>query len=153
MEEFPRPSDQLCKDLFEISQPFLKDHAQELKIEGISKNFFQNMIIPLGVYFNLLPKKERPYLICFTGGQGSGKTTLTNFLQFFLRKACERSSISFSIDDIYKTREDRELLAKTVHPLCKVRGVPGTHDVQLGLDTLDGLSLLFPNFWINANQK
>ena len=139
MEEFPRPSDQLCKDLFEISQHFLKDYAQELKIEGISKDFFQNMIIPLGVYFDLLPKKERPYLICFSGGQGSGKTTLTNFLQFFLRKACERSSISFSIDDIYKTREDRELLAKTVHPLCKVRGVPGTHDIQLGLDTLDGL--------------
>ena len=139
MEKFPRPSDQLCEDLFEISLPFLEDRAQELKIEGISKGFFQNTVIPLGVYFNLLLQKEKPYLICLTGGQGSGKTTLSNFLQLFLRRACGRSSISFSIDDIYKTREDRELLAKTVHPLCKVRGVPGTHDVQLGLDTLDAL--------------
>ena len=139
METFPHPSDQLCEDLFEISLPFLKDRARELKIKSISKGFFQDTVIPLGVYFNLLPQKERPYLICVTGGQGSGKTTLSHFLQLFLRGACGRSSISFSIDDIYKTREDREVLAKTIHPLCKVRGVPGTHDVQLGLYTLDAL--------------
>ena len=101
METFPHPSDQLCKDLSEISLPFLKDRAQELKIEGISKGFFQDTVIPLGLYFNLLPQKERPYLICVTGGQGSGKTTLSHFLQLFLRGACGRSSISFSIDDIY----------------------------------------------------
>jgi len=145
MEAFPRPSDQLCRDLFEISLPFLKDHAQKLKIEGISTSFFQNTVIPLGVYFNFLPQKEKPYLICFTGGQGSGKTTLSYFLQVLLRKACARKSIAFSLDDIYKTREDREVLAKSVHPLCRVRGVPGTHDIQLGLDTLDALSVAEPN--------
>ena len=31
METFPHPSDQLCEDLSEISLPFLKDRAQELK--------------------------------------------------------------------------------------------------------------------------
>ena len=41
MEKFPRPSDQLCEDLFEISLPFLRDHAERLKIEGISKGFFR----------------------------------------------------------------------------------------------------------------
>ena len=145
MEEFPRPSDQLCKDLFEISQPFLKEYAQELKIEGISKDFFQNMVIPLGVYFNLLPQQERPYLICFTGGQGSGKTTLSNFLQLMLRRACGKSSIGFSIDDLYKIKKDRNRLAKNVHPLCKVRGVPGTHDIHMGLKTLDSLFTATPS--------
>ena len=145
MEKFPRPSDQLCEDLFKISIPFLRDHAERLKIESISTGFFQDMVIPLGVYFNLLPQKEKPYLICFTGGQGSGKTTLSYFLQVLLRKACARNPITFSIDDIYKTREDREILAKTIHPLCRVRGVPGTHDIQLGLDTLDALFAAQPN--------
>jgi len=145
MEQFPRPSDQLCKDLFEISNPFLNNHAQELKIKDLSKDFFQETVIPLGVYFNLLPQQERPYLICFTGGQGSGKTTLSNFIQLFLRKACGRSSIGFSIDDIYKTKEDRKRLANNVHPLCRVRGVPGTHDIQMGLETLDALFAAGPS--------
>ena len=145
MEQFPRPSDQLCKDLFEISRPFLKDRVQELKIKDLSKDFFQKTVIPLGVYCNLLPQQERPYLICFTGGQGSGKTTLSNFLQLFLRRACGRSCIGFSIDDIYKIKEDRKRLAKNVHPLCRVRGVPGTHDIQMGLETLDSLFAAGPS--------
>jgi len=145
VEQFPRPSDQLCKDLFEISHPFLKDHAQELKIKDLSNDCFQETVIPLGVYCNLLPQQERPYLICFTGGQGSGKTTLSNFLQLFLQKTCGRSCIGFSIDDIYKTKEDRKRLAKNMHPLCRVRGVPGTHDIQMGLETLDSLFVAEPS--------
>ena len=145
MEQFPRPSDQMCKDLFEISRPFLKDRVQELKIKDLSKDFFQKTVIPLGVYCNLLPQQERPYLICFTGGQGSGKTTLSNFLQLFLRRACGKSCIGFSIDDIYKIKEDRKRLAKNVHPLCRVRGVPGTHDIQMGLETLDSLFAAGPS--------
>ena len=145
MERFPRPSDQLCKDLFEISRPFLKDRVQALKLKDLSKDFFQETVIPLGVYCNLLPRQERPYLICFTGGQGSGKTTLSNFLQLFLRRACGRSCIGFSIDDIYKSKEDRKRLAKNMHPLCRVRGVPGTHDIQLGLETLDSLLAAGPS--------
>jgi len=145
VEQFPRPSDQMCKDLFEISRPFLKDRVQELKIKDLSKDFFQKTVIPLGVYCNLLPQQERPYLICFTGGQGSGKTTLSNFLQLFLRRACGKSCIGFSIDDIYKIKEDRKRLAKNVHPLCRVRGVPGTHDIQMGLETLDSLFAAGPS--------
>ena len=76
METFPHPSDQLCKDLSEISLPFLKDRAQELKIEGLSRGFFKETIVPIGVYLNLFHQRDNPYLICLTGGQGSGKTTL-----------------------------------------------------------------------------
>ena len=145
MEKFPRPSDPLCKDLFEISLPFLKDRAQELKIEGLSRGFFQETIVPIGVYLNLFHQRDKPYLICLTGGQGSGKTTLSNFIQLFLEKACGRTSVGFSIDDLYKTKEDRKRLAQDVHPLCKVRGVPGTHDIHIGLKTLDSLFTAKPS--------
>ncbi|MGB2131378.1 MAG: hypothetical protein ACPHXW_08095, partial [Marinobacterium sp.] len=45
----------------------------------------------------------------------------------------------FSIDDLYKTRADREAMAESIHPLFVTRGVPGTHDVQLGIDIIDSL--------------
>ncbi len=104
MEKFPRPSDPLCKDLFEVSLPFLEGRAQELKIEGLSRSFFQETIVPIGVYLNLFHQRNTPYLICLTGGQGSGKTTLSNFIQLFLEKVCRRTSVGFSIDDLYKTK-------------------------------------------------
>ena len=37
-------------------------------------------------------------------------------------------------------KNDRELLGKKIHSMCKVRGVPGTHDVDLGLKTIDSLN-------------
>ena len=48
--------------------------------------------------------------------------------------------MGFSIDDIYKSQEERSLLAEEVHPLCYVRGVPGTHDITMGLDLIEQLS-------------
>ena len=48
--------------------------------------------------------------------------------------------MGFSIDDIYKSQEERRLLSEEVHPLCYVRGVPGTHDITMGLDLIEQLS-------------
>src|SRR5262249_8913025 len=39
-------------------------------------------------------------------------------------------------------RTEREQLAREVHPLYGTRGVPGTHDVALGLALLDALGTL-----------
>lgn len=73
------------------------------------------------------------------GAQGSGKSTLCDFLQRVLSKAYGFRVAGFSIDDIYKTRAERERLAREIHPLLLTRGVPGTHDVDLGLNTLRAL--------------
>ena len=48
--------------------------------------------------------------------------------------------MGFSIDDIYKSQEERRSLANEIHPLCYVRGVPGTHDIKMGLDLINELS-------------
>ena len=48
--------------------------------------------------------------------------------------------MGFSIDDIYKSQEERKFLAQTIHPLCYVRGVPGTHDIDMGLNLIKKLS-------------
>lgn len=77
-------------------------------------------------------------VIGINGCQGSGKSTLALRLQDQLRQRGLRA-LTLSIDDLYLTRAEREDLARRVHPLLRTRGVPGTHDVELGLRLLDEL--------------
>ena len=127
------------KKIYTKAKPNLFKLAKELYIDDISDNFFLEIVIPLSVYLNSFQKRNIPYLIGLTGGQGSGKTTLSIFLQKILIDVFKKRAVGFSIDDIYKTKEDREKIAKKIHPLCSVRGVPGTHDIGLGNETIDSL--------------
>lgn len=82
--------------------------------------------------------KRRPLVLGLCGAQGSGKTTLARAVA----QEAERRGIAtatLSIDDLYLTRAERERLARAVHPLLRTRGVPGTHDVALGLAVLAAL--------------
>ena len=72
------------------------------------------------------------------GAQGSGKSTLAAALSDRLDSA-GIATVVLSLDDIYLTRAERQELARSVHPLLATRGVPGTHDVTLGLDTIAAL--------------
>lgn len=78
----------------------------------------------------------RPVVIGLCGAQGSGKTTLAKAVA----ASCAdqgHSCATLSLDDLYLTRAERNRLAKDVHPLLATRGVPGTHDMGLGLSVLD----------------
>src|SRR5262249_13188387 len=44
-----------------------------------------------------------------------------------------------SLDDLYLAHERRLALARQIHPLFATRGVPGTHDVELGIAVVDRL--------------
>lgn len=78
-------------------------------------------------------------IIGINGAQGSGKSTLCKLLQIVLEEGFAKRVTTFSIDDIYLTHAERETLAEKIHPLLKTRGVPGTHDVGLGLQLLTDL--------------
>lgn len=97
----------------------------------------------------LASTRHRPVVIGLCGSQGSGKTTLAGAVL----AACAREglkSAAVSLDDLYLTRVERQELARSVHPLLATRGVPGTHDIALGLDTLDmlesGMPVALPRF-------
>ncbi len=81
---------------------------------------------------------RRPFVLGICGAQGSGKSTLSEALADRLRARGVATAV-LSIDDLYRTRAERAALARDVHPLFAVRGVPGTHDVALGLDILAAL--------------
>lgn len=72
------------------------------------------------------------------GVQGSGKTTLVAHLAERLEAAGRRVA-TLSLDDLYLTKAERLQLAEQVHSLFATRGVPGTHDVALGLETIAAL--------------
>jgi D-glycerate 3-kinase len=88
----------------------------------------------------LRKSKSRPVVIGISGAQGSGKSTLALFLANHLRRETQLSSTCLSLDDFYLGKAARLDLADKVHPLFATRGVPGTHDVQLALNVLRGLT-------------
>lgn len=79
----------------------------------------------------------RPLVQGILGGQGTGKTTLAAILTLLLSHLGYRT-LSFSLDDLYKTYPDR-LQLKSEDPRLIWRGPPGTHDVELGCMVLDQL--------------
>lgn len=77
-------------------------------------------------------------MVGVNGAQGTGKSTLSLLLKRLLQ-AQQLECVVISIDDLYLTRDERTRLSQDVHPLLQTRGVPGTHDLNLGLDLITAL--------------
>mgnify|MGYP000008497282 CR=1 FL=1 len=84
-------------------------------------------------------KKKRTKLIGLTGGQGTGKSTIANILKIILKEAYKLETVIFSIDDFYKTLDERKKMSKKIHSLFLTRGVPGTHDTKMLLQCIKSL--------------
>jgi len=102
----------------------------KLKVEKIKS--LKKFYIPISFWIeNKYRQKGDTLFIGFSGGQGSGKTTTAGILKIILKNFFKRSVHVSSIDDFYKTLQERKKMANVIHPLFKTRGVPGTHDVNL----------------------
>ena len=101
--------------------------SESVKIKSLKKTY-----IPLSFWIeNKYKKKGKTLFLGFSGGQGAGKTTIAGILKIILTKYFKRNTQIISIDDFYKTLEERNKMSIMVHPLFKTRGVPGTHDISL----------------------
>ena len=85
-------------------------------------------------------KNKKVRIIGLTGGQGAGKSTITQIIKIILETKYNLRVVYFSIDDFYKTYAERIKLSKKVHQLFKTRGVPGTHDISLIKKTIIDLT-------------
>ncbi|KAG0057466.1 hypothetical protein BGZ83_010034 [Gryganskiella cystojenkinii] len=87
----------------------------------------------------------KPLIVGLSGPQGIGKTTITNKLVSTLSSAPHNLRVfTFSMDDLYLPfRKQTELSQQHPHnKLIEFRGLPGTHDLQLGTDTFQSLCLV-----------
>ncbi|MEG4858965.1 glycerate kinase [Microcoleus sp. K1-B6] len=97
-----------------------------------------NLWLPLAMQLSTAKQSlNRPLIQGILGGQGTGKTTLCQVLRLILGKL-GYSTVSLSLDDLYKTYADRQQLQKA-DPRLIWRGPPGTHDIDLGIAVLDKL--------------
>ena len=110
-----------------LSNEKIFDKSKVAKIKSLKKTY-----IPMSFWIeNKYKKKKKTLFLGFSGGQGSGKTTVAKILKIILKKFFKRKIHISSIDDFYKTLEVRNKMVHTIHPLFKTRGVPGTHDTNL----------------------
>jgi len=103
---------------------------------------WQDVWAPLAAMLAGVKEKTGMPVIGIHGGQGSGKSTLSGALRDIYRQVFGWNTVVLSIDDLYLSHQDRQHLAATQHPLLATRGVPGTHDVQLGMQLIRQLKSL-----------
>ena len=120
---------------------FLK--SQEVLSEPFRNKIGQlkNFYIPISQrIFREHYKDKKTKIIALTGGQGSGKSTISKILKIILKQGFGLNTVIFSIDDFYKTFDEREKMSKKVSSLFLTRGVPGTHDTKLLFRCLKNLT-------------
>ncbi|RTE66600.1 hypothetical protein EH243_05790 [Amphritea opalescens] len=140
------PKDQLCltketreEAIRRVERAFAST-LESLKVDIGLVELLESIYVPLGAW--LVARKEQqqgPLVVGINGAQGAGKSTLFNLLEVILEEGFDLKVVGLSIDDLYETREAREGLAHRIHPLLSTRGVPGTHDVELGIELIRGL--------------
>lgn len=97
-------------------------------------------VTPLAVDIaGLHTRQQQPLVVGINGAQGTGKSTLAKALALMLENTFHLKTTVLSLDDFYLSHASRQHLGQSVHPLLVTRGVPGTHDVPLALDTLQRL--------------
>jgi len=121
---------EVSKDCFK----FIK--SQETLKEKFKKKYkmIKYFLIPISFWIAEKAKNKKPYIVGLSGGQGTGKTTISSVISIILRKYFKLNVFTISIDDFYKTRKERLLLSKKVHPSLMIRGAPGTHGTNIMLD-------------------
>ena len=92
-------------------------------------------------------------VIGICGAQGTGKSTLAEFLAEALNNLAGWSVAVLSMDDFYLPRAERLGLSREIHPLLATRGPPGTHDCEMMASHLrrlrhlkQGESITLPRF-------
>jgi D-glycerate 3-kinase len=127
-----------------LSEPF-RDKLKQLN------NFY--LPISQAIYKNYL-KNKKTRIIGLAGGQGSGKSTISQLLKIVLKTQFNLETVVFSIDDFYKTLNDRKKMSKEINHLFLTRGVPGTHDLKLLYKCIKNLKKKnFKNFLIPKFDK
>ena len=111
---------------------FLKKEKISVKSKKKSIKNLKSFFIPISFWIEeKYKKKGGTLLLGLSGAQGSGKTTISKILKIIIKKLFKRKIQIISIDNFYKTLQERKEMSSKIHNLLRTRGVPGTHDINL----------------------
>ena len=117
-------------------QSFINRHKLPESYLSMAEQWFSPIISEFGEHYE---RDQSIQIIGINGCQGSGKSTLADYLCTQVKLQYDVTTVALSLDDFYLTRAERSALARDVHPLLAVRGVPGTHDIKLAINTINSL--------------
>ncbi len=120
----------------------LQDFCEQRGLPKTFQNVVHDFYLPLAAELPRRRSSSAPLFLGINGAQGTGKSTLAEFLAVACKSSFDWNVAVLSIDDFYNTKAEREALAKNVHPLLLTRGVPGTHDTVMMDDCLRQLRRL-----------
>jgi D-glycerate 3-kinase len=129
---------EIDKQVERLAPDFLKFLSDRQLPAGLIRELAR-LYLPLASWLASQSLQALPLIVGVNGAQGSGKSTLCMLLVWLLDHGFGLSCCVVSIDDLYLTRTQRQGLAREIHPLLATRGVPGTHDVELGLRLFETL--------------
>lgn len=110
--------------------------VRNLQVDLGLTELFEKVYVPAACWVLENKPADRPLVVGINGAQGAGKARLFNLLEVVLSEGFGLRVAHLSIDDLYLTRAERQQLAEDIHPMLLTRGVPGTHDVDLGIRLL-----------------
>jgi D-glycerate 3-kinase len=121
----------MTQETLEVSDRQMSDFLSRHRLPAEFRRVAEQHYLPLARQLPKLRDVSYQLLLGINGAQGTGKSTLADFLQLATESLFGWNVAVLSIDDFYYTLAERKALATDVHPLLKTRGVPGTHDTEM----------------------
>lgn len=125
-----------------LSSQQIDEFISQHRLPDKFRNLIKLHYLPLVSWVMSQRHPGEALLVGLNGAQGTGKSTLADFMRLALELGANWRVAVLSIDDFYLTRAERKKLGERVHPLMETRGVPGTHDMQMLANCVEQLKLL-----------
>lgn len=115
---------------------FIKQHKLSVAFNDIANQYYIPLAEEIKMHYE---GANTTYFVGINGSQGSGKSTLSEFIKGYLTEEHSLNVVVMSLDDFYYSHAKRHSLAEIIHPLLQTRGVPGTHDMEHAKTVLNAL--------------
>jgi len=132
----------VTQNLVTISDNQMSDFLSQHRLPPEFRRVANQHYLPFARQLPEIRDRKTQLLLGINGAQGTGKSTLADFLRLATESMFDWRVAVLSIDDFYLTLEERKTLAQDVHPLLRIRGVPGTHDTEMLASYLNRLQHL-----------
>ncbi len=117
---------------------FIAEHRLPDRFSDLIHKYYS----PLAAWVKRQHNPNETLFVGISGAQGTGKTTLADYLCLALEANAGWQVAALSMDDFYLTRSERNQLGESTHALLASRGVPGTHDMRMLANCIERLGML-----------